>query len=294
MHQAWPNPISWTQTAPAPTKLGRMVTWVAASNRAKNSLSTSPLQSSLEYLNRWIWVPFGVRESSAWPLNIFCKASGVKVEVEKVSGHRKEEWCHTSKQAHSPSIRVVVCLLIGQPNLQCFQSTWIKPFIRWQGHYWHLRFQLSRPQCFSAGAIEFAHFGWCRFDLLSNFKAYNLIVSIYCPTVMTKISHGINKKAKGEFSRQGGSLKELSQTYLGFSFSISTENPTWGSKSWNSSQYIINVFPQVFVYLRKSPGEGWASLMAVRTHHKKHLGFYCHLPTDLRLAWQTVLEKVNS
>lgn len=38
----------------APTRLGSMVTWVAASNRAKNCLSDSPLQSSPEYLDGWV------------------------------------------------------------------------------------------------------------------------------------------------------------------------------------------------------------------------------------------------
>lgn len=123
----------------------------------------------------------------------------------------------------------------------------------------HHPFQLSRPHCFPDGVIELAHFGWRGLDLLSsNFKAYNLIVGICCPTVMTKILRGINKRVRENFPGSEVHWKNWSQIYLGFSFSsgsrlISTGNPTWGSKSPNTSQCLVNVFPLVFVHLRISP-----------------------------------------
>lgn len=181
-------------------------------------------------------------------------------------------------------------------QLSVFSVHLNEAFIRWLGLYWHHRFQLSLPHCFPAEAIEFVHFGWFRLDLLSsNFKAYNLIVGICCPTVMTTFHMVLTEGPQNNFTGSGVHCKNFSQTYLGFSFSSRSPSSalkisSGAVKVWIlTSQCRINVSPQVFFYLRKSLWEGWTSHTADRTHHthtKKHLAFYCHFPMDVRLAWQ--------
>lgn len=202
----------------------------------------------------------------------FRKATGDEVEAERWSGHRERECAApVSRHAQLP-FPVAWWLLPAQPNFQCFQSTWMMPFIRWQGHYWHHLLQQSQPHGFPAEDMEFAHFGQFGHDSFSsNFKACNLTVGISCPTVII-MSHLALTEGPGRIFQSGEAKIYLKLVWVSHS-PAGHLHQHWkadlGSKNSNSSHCLVSVLPQVCVCLGESPWVGQTSLIAARTHCKK-------------------------
>lgn len=162
----------------------------------------------------------------------FCKAARVKVEVEKGPGHREMEWCQETSTftlqlsgtvtTHSSNQLSVFSVHLNEAFYQVTRSLLTSQISALSAH------------CFPAGAKQFAHFGWFRLDLLSsNLKAYNLIMGICCPTVMTTFHMVLTEGPQKNFTGSGVHCKNFSQTYLGFSFSSRT--PSSALKIWSGA-----------------------------------------------------------